>query len=160
MKKALVCGSFDPVTVGHMDLIIRAARLFDELTVGVFVNSSKKYMLDSEVRARLIREACEEAALKNVKVVVSDGLVANYVRDNGIDVIVKGVRNGIDYDYEKNLADANKIIYEGAETLLMLASDGHSGLSSSLVREMLRHGVDVSELVPASVMRHLNSTKD
>ena len=152
MKKALICGSFDPVTLGHMNIVQRAAKLFDEVTVGIFVNASKHYTFSESVRAEMISAACAELGLENVRVDVCSGLVASYVRENGIDVIVKGVRNTVDFEYEKNMAEVNKLIYDGAETLLLVADERYGAISSSLVREMMSHGVDVSALLPGAVM--------
>ena len=159
MKKALICGSFDPVTFGHMNIVQRAAKLFDEVTVGIFVNASKRYTFSEIVRAEMISAACAELGLENVRVDVCSGLVASYVRENGIDVIVKGVRNTVDFEYEKNMAEANKLIYDGAETLLMVADERYGAISSSLVREMMSHGEDVSALLPKTVVEIINNSK-
>ena len=155
MAKALVTGSFDPVTVGHMDLIARAAAKFDSVVVGIFVNGSKKYLFSEEDRAEMLREACAEYGLGNVTVEICSGLVARYVERNGIDVIVKGVRNSTDFEYERNMAEANKMIYSGAETMLLTANPAHNALSSSLVRTLMQYGEDISALVPASVMKRV-----
>lgn len=155
MAKALVTGSFDPVTVGHMDLIARAAAIFDTVVVGVFVNGAKKYTFTEDERAEMLREACAEYGLTNVTVEICSGLVARYVERNGIDVIVKGVRNSTDFEYERNMAEANKMIYSGAETMLLPANPAHNALSSSLVRTLMQYGEDISALVPVSVMKRV-----
>ena len=118
--KALICGSFDPVTNGHLDIIRRAAALFDSVVVGIFINSEKKYYFDLNDRVILLTEAVKD--LKNVTVDFSEGYVAKYVEENGIDVIVKGVRNATDFEYEAMIDKVNKQIYPGAETLLLIKS--------------------------------------
>ncbi len=152
--KALICGSFDPVTLGHLSVIESAAKMFDEVVVGIFLNSAKKYMFSEVERLSMLSEAVAE--LKNVKVELCEGLVAAYVRDNGIDVIVKGVRNTVDCGYELEMARANRMIYPGCETIFIVSSEEKSGISSSLVRVMLQNGEDPSSFVPASVKRYID----
>ena len=155
MAKALVTGSFDPVTVGHMDLISRAAAIFDSVVVGIFVNSSKSYLFSAEERAEMLREACVERGLSNVTVEVCSGLVARYVEANGIDVIVKGARNSSDFEYERNMAEANKMLSSKAETLMLFSNPAYSAVSSSLVRTLMNYGEDISKLVPESVLKRV-----
>ena len=155
MAKALVTGSFDPVTVGHMDLIARAAAIFDTVVVGIFVNGAKKYTFTEVERAEMLREACAEYGLTNVTVEICSGLVARYVENNGIDVIVKGVRSITDFEYERNMAETNKALYSGAETMLLFSDPAHTSLSSSLVRTLIQYGEDVSGFVPASVLKRV-----
>jgi len=157
MAKALVTGSFDPVTVGHMNLISRAATIFDTVIVGIFVNSAKKYTFTAEERADMLRESCADYGLKNVTVEICSGLVARYVEENAVDVIVKGVRNPTDFEYERSMAEANKMIYSGAETVFLPSEPEHSALSSSLVRTLMQYGEDISAFVPASVLHRVSS---
>ena len=147
--KALISGSFDPVTNGHLDIIKRTAALFDSVVVGIFVNSEKKYLFDVKKRLELLTEATKE--LKNVTVDSCEGLVAKYVEKNGIDVIVKGVRNTADYEYEFEMAKVNKLICNKAETLLIPASKETDFLSSGLVKSLFFAGEDISALVPECV---------
>lgn len=151
--KALICGSFDPVTNGHLDIIKRTAALFDSVVVGIFVNSDKKYLFDVNKRFELLTEATKE--LKNVTVDNCEGLVARYVEKNGIDVIVKGIRNTADYEYEFEMAKINKHIYNKAETLLMPASAETEFLSSGFVKTMFFAGEDISGFVPECVKNAL-----
>ena len=155
MAKALVCGSFDPVTNGHIDIIRRAAKLFDSVTVCVFDNSTKKYLFSCDVRADMIREACVAEELRNVTVDICNGMVAHYVRDNGIDVIVKGVRNSQDFEYERTIDCANKLAYSGAETLLLMSDPSLAYVSSTVVREFIKYGEDIRGLVPESVAKRV-----
>ena len=155
MAKALVTGSFDPVTFGHLDLISRAAEIFDSVVVGIFVNGAKSYTFTAEERAEMLREACEGCGLRNVIVEICSGLVARYVENNGIDVIVKGVRNSADFEYERNMAETNKMLYSGAETMFLISDPKYTAVSSSLVRTLMNYGEDVSMLVPESVLKRV-----
>lgn len=159
MSKALVTGSFDPVTLGHVDLIRRAANIFDRVTVGIFVNSSKSYMFSAEERASMIEEACAEYKLENVTVDICSGMVAHYVRDNGIDVIVKGVRGAADVEYERMIDEANKLVYPEAETMLLISDAKYGSVSSTVVREFIRYGEDISALVPNAVLKRVNNAE-
>ncbi len=155
--KALICGSFDPVTNGHLDIITRAAALFDSVTVGIFINSEKKYYFDLNTRVQLLTEAVKD--LKNVTVDFSEGYVAKYVEENGIDVIVKGVRNATDFEYEAMIDKVNKQIYPGAETLLLIASKEIEHLSSSFVKEKFLSGEDITSYVPECVKKAFEDKK-
>ena len=143
--KALIAGSFDPITIGHYDLIERAAALFTEIYVVVFDNRVKRSMFDAEQRADMVREACSD--IKNVKVDISHQLLADYVREHGIDVIVKGVRNSTDFDYEHQLSIINYTLC-GVETILLPAKGELGYVSSTMVRDLIAHGKDASEFMP------------
>ncbi len=147
--KALICGSFDPVTNGHLDIINRTASLFDTVIVGIFVNSDKKYLFDVKKRFELLKEATKN--LVNVTIDCCEGLVAKYVEKNNVDVIVKGIRNTADYEYEYEMAKINKLIYNKAETLLMPASRETEFLSSGFVKTMFFAGEDITDFVPQCV---------
>lgn len=153
--RALVCGSFDPVTLGHMDIIARAARLFGQVTVGVFKNSEKKYLFSAEERAAMIKEACDARGLSGIEVVVNDGMVARYMRDEHIDVAVKGVRGAQDVEYEMMLERANKLVFGELETVFLPASPDLSHISSTVVREFIKYGESVDALVPSSVLKRI-----
>lgn len=151
MAKALIPGSFDPITNGHLDIIKRTAEIFDEVVVLVSKNSSKNYMLCSNSRAALIADAVKE--LKNVSVDTFDGLLVSYVNSKKIDVIVKGLRNTEDYAYENNMALSNmrlsqSIYSHKIETLYMPCKPEYTDISSSLVRLMIKENCDISSLVP------------
>lgn len=156
--KALVCGSFDPVTNGHIDLIKRAAAMFESVTVGIFVNSEKTYMFSVDERRNMLEIATEE--MKNVKIDISDGYVSDYVKEHGIGVIVKGVRNSVDYEYELRMAKYNKEHAPDTETVFLPASDETESLSSSLVKKLFASGEDISRYVPASVADEFNKIKE
>lgn len=151
MSRALLPGSYDPITVGHLDIIERCAKQFDEVVVLISRNPSKNYMLCSEKRAVLARDAVEN--LKNVFVEVYDGLLVDFAHTHAIDVTVKGIRNEQDFAYEQNMAKTNMLLSEKIyskpfETLLMPCDDKYSSVSSSAVRLLLSKGADVSSLVP------------
>jgi pantetheine-phosphate adenylyltransferase len=149
MKKALVPGSFDPITLGHIAIIESAARLFDCVTVCVMVNEEKKYMLSLEERAELIEKAVSH--LENVKVDTWSGWLFEYAEKNGIDVIVKGIRCEKDTAFEILQADFNRDKYPAAQTVLIPAPEGMGEVSSTLVREKALQGEDLSSLVPENV---------
>jgi pantetheine-phosphate adenylyltransferase len=152
MKKALCPGSFDPVTIGHIDIIERAAARFDELVVAVVSNPSKAPLFDIEERMELLEEAVGHLA--NVKISGFDGLLVDFARSIGVSVIVKGLRAVSDFDYEIQMAQMNNNL-SGIETFFMAASPVTSYLSSSLVKEVARFGGDVSSLVPPGVAERL-----
>ena len=151
MSKALIPGSFDPITLGHLDIIKRCSKLFDEVVVLIAKNSQKNYMLCSQKRASLATDAVKD--LPNVKVDIFDGLLVEYAFLHNIDVTVKGIRNDADYQYELNMATTNeklaKSMYNTSfETVFLPCSDNLSAVSSSLVRLLLSKNGDLSDLVP------------
>ncbi len=147
-KIAVLPGSYDPVTKGHMDIIVRAAKLFDEVRVLLCVNSSKSYCFTEEQRLEMLRAACK--ALDNVTVEKYDGLLADYVTEQGVCAIVKGVRNTTDFEYESWMAAVNGTLSE-TETVFLPADPTLSFINSTMVRELLRYGKDVSAYVPEAV---------
>ncbi len=146
---AVVPGSYDPVTKGHMDIIARAAKLFDEVRVVVFVNSAKNYCFSAADRLELLSKAC--ADMPNVKVEMSEGLVVDYAIACGACALVKGIRNTTDFDYEYWMASINRSVDEQIETVLLPARAELSYMNSTVVRELLRYGKDVSQYVPEEV---------
>ena len=148
MKRAVCPGSFDPITYGHLDIIERASKQFDEVIVAVFVNRKKEGLFTPEERIDLI--ASNVAAYKNVKVAIGDGLLVDYCKANSVDVIVKGLRAVTDFDYELQMAQVHTQA-SGVETMFMATSPTHSFLSSSIVKELSYYGGDVSTMVPANV---------
>lgn len=145
----VVCpGSFDPITAGHYDFIRRAALVFDSVVVAVANNSEKKYTFTAEQRLGFARQAF--AGFENVTVVISDGWGADAVEKHGADLIVKGVRNSADFEYEKQVATVNRDI-SGVETLLIPCAPEYADISSTAVRDMLRYGKDCTGYVPEGV---------
>lgn len=151
--RAVCPGSFDPVTNGHLDIVVRAATVFDHVTVACMRNVSKRAgLFDLDERLEMLREVT--ADLANVELAVFQGLLVDFCREQGIDVIVKGLRAVSDFEYELQMAQMNrKIGY--VETMFLSANPEHSFLSSSLVKEVARFGGDVSEFVPDTVAKRL-----
>jgi pantetheine-phosphate adenylyltransferase len=152
MTKACCPGSFDPVTNGHIDVVERACRLFDEVVVAVLENQNKRGLFTVEERLEMLREATTH--LDGVKVSSFQGLVTDFCKQMGADVIVKGLRAVTDFDYEMQMAQMNSRM--GVETAFLAAKPGYTYLSSSLMREVVGLGGDVSGLVPDFVIRRLN----
>jgi pantetheine-phosphate adenylyltransferase len=152
VRRCVCPGSFDPVTNGHLDVIGRASRLYDEVTVGVLVNTSKSGLFPVDERIEMLREATAE--LGNVKVDSFQGLLVDYCRDHDIPVVVKGLRAVSDFDYELQMSQMNNRL-SGVETLFVATNPEYSFLSSSLVKEVAKWGGDVSGLVPEPVLRRL-----
>ena len=155
--KALICGSFDPITNGHIDLIKRAADIFGDVTVGVFINPDKKYLFSANERAEMISKATKD--IKGVTVIVNDGYVVDYCEQNGISVIVKGLRSTADYEYETDMAIFNKRRAPKIETVFFPAYDDVANISSSQIRQMHQNGEDISALVPPCVKEAFDTLK-
>ena len=153
MSIAVYSGSFDPITYGHLDIIQRGAQIFDHLIVAVFHNSDKQPLFTVEERCAMIREAT--ADIKNVEVDSFDGLVVDYIRRRGADVILRGLRAISDFEYELKIASSNRKMYDRAETMFLMTNNKHSFISSGMVKEVARHGADVSDLVPEASNRAL-----
>ena len=149
-RVALFAGSFDPYTNGHHDILRKASALFDEVVVLIGVNVLKRRAFDTEAMADAIRAAVEGDGL-NARVVLHGGLVADYCAENGIRWYVRGLRCESDYSYEENNARINRLLNPDMETVYLRGDE--IALSSSMVRELLAFGHDVSEFVPGSVMR-------
>ena len=146
--RALCPGSFDPVTNGHLDVFTRAAAQFDEVVVAVFINTSKASLFSVEERMELLRETTGH--IPNLRVASFHGLVVDFCRANEVHVIVKGLRAVSDFDYELQMAQANYKLAE-VETFFVSTSPTYGYLSSSLVKEIARHGGDISGWVPPIV---------
>ncbi len=150
MRIAVCPGSFDPVTFGHRDIIQRASKLFDKVIVLVSINASKDPSFSVVERVDLIRRVT--ADLDNVVVDICEGLIAEYIRDVGAVAIVKGLRAVSDFEYEFQMALANKILYDGAETVFLTTSSENMYLSSSVVKQIALYGGDISHFVPACIL--------
>ena len=148
-RLALYPGSFDPPTLGHLDVIERASRLFDELVISVGVNSSKVPMLSDDLREEALRRCASH--LPNVRVDRFDGLLINHAESIGATSIVRGLRATADFEYEFQMAMVNRRLAPALETVFLMTKWEHSYLSSSIVREVAQLGGDYSGLVPESV---------
>ncbi|MGH3541020.1 MAG: pantetheine-phosphate adenylyltransferase [Mycobacterium sp.] len=152
MSGAVCPGSFDPVTLGHVDILERAAAQFDEVVAAVLVNPSKGGMFSLEERIAMIEESTVH--LPNLRVESGEGLVVDFVRSRGLTAIVKGLRTGTDFEYELQMAQMNKHI-AGVDTFFVATTPRYSFVSSSLAKEVASMGGDVSELLPVPVNRRL-----
>ena len=158
MSRALIAGSFDPVTLGHIDLVERALALFDEVHVVIFINPNKRYTFSCEERLELLHLACE--GYERVRVDSFEGLVTEYMARHDIDVSVRCVRNASDYSYEHEMALANDTIREGTETVLLTSRGDKGHISSAMVRELIAHGGDYSRFVPDAVAEQIRKMLD
>ena len=157
MKTAIFPGSFDPITLGHLDIIRRAAQCFDKVYVCVMVNCQKNPMFEPEKRLELIRKSVK--GIDNVEVEACSGLLAGYAREKGATILVKGLRNGTDFDSEYQQALINKGICPELETVFLPASAEYLHFSSTMAREMIRYGQPLEKYVPAPVAEELKGRK-
>ena len=164
-KIAVFAGSFDPFTLGHLDIVRRAASLFDELWVLLAVNASKKYYFDEATRAEMVRKAV--AGIPNVKVDVYDGLTVDFMKRVGAKYLVRGIRGAADVEYEQTVAWNNKILYPECETVFLSSAPEHLMVSSSVVRELLKAGIandgegraKLAKYVPADAIPLLTTSR-
>ena len=152
-KIAIVPGSFDPITYGHIDIIKRSAQLFDEVIVAILVNPDKKYLFTLEEREEMINESIKD--FKNVKVDSFSGLLVNYAKKVNSTVIVRGLRAVSDFEYEMQLTFMNKALDDNIETFYMMANKQYSFISSSIVKGVSGFGADLSKFVPKHVEERL-----
>lgn len=144
-KQALFAGSFDPFTIGHYSVVKRALPMFDKITIGIGINSGKKSMFHVEERVKAIEKAF--AGEERIEVKVYDCLTMDFAKEIGADVLLRGVRNTKDFEYEREIADIN-LKLGGIETVLLISEPEYASISSSVVRELITYGKDVSELLP------------
>jgi len=161
---AVFAGSFDPFTIGHLDIVKRAAKMFDTLFVVVAQNASKKNMFDAETRCEMVEEAV--SGIPNVSVAVHDGLTVDFMKSVGARYLVRGIRNASDLDAEQAVAWNNKVLYDEVETVFLMSAQEHLAVSSSVVRELLKCGCGkekslaerknlLSKFVPKDIVRML-----
>lgn len=149
MKKAIYPGSFDPVTVGHLDIIKRASKLVDELIVVVLINESKTPFFSLEERVLMLEDELKE--LDNVKVTCYKGLLVDFAKKENVNAIIRGLRGNVDFQYEIIMAQTNKALSESIETIFLITDSKYSYISSSTVKEVAAFGGDISKFVPKSV---------
>ena len=148
MKRAVFPGSFDPITLGHLDIIERSIPLFDEIIVGVGTNSEKKYMFSLKKRMDFIEETFSDS--HNISVIEYEGLTIEFCKKIQADFIIRGLRNPADFEFEKAIAHTNRKL-SGIETVFLLTAAKTSFISSSIVREIISNQGDYTQLVPSSV---------
>lgn len=152
---AVYPGSFDPVTNGHTDIIRRASRLFDKVIVLVSVNAVKSPSFSSVERVKLITKVVDGLDLENVVIDIWDGLLVDYIKQVGAIAIIKGLRAVSDFEYEFQMALANKMLYDEAETVFLTTSSENMYLSSSVVKQIASFGGDISHFVPECILNDI-----
>ncbi|WP_010097885.1 pantetheine-phosphate adenylyltransferase [Ornithinibacillus scapharcae] len=156
MARLAICpGSFDPITFGHLDIIERGSKIFDEVIVAVFNNQSKSPLFTVEERMELIKVSTKH--LSNVKVDASDGLLIDYAEEKNAQVILRGLRAVSDFEYEMQITSMNRKLDSTIETLFMMTNNQYSFLSSSIVKEVAKYKADVTDLVPVIVAEALKN---
>ena len=153
-KLAVVPGSFDPITNGHLDIIKRGAKVFGEVNVVIMNNSAKNSLFSVEERIALIKEVT--ASIPNVKVETSAGLMIDYAKSVGATAVIRGLRAVSDFEYEMQITSMNRVLDESIETFFIMTNNQYSFLSSSIVKEVAKYGGDISELVPRQVEEALS----
>lgn len=147
---AVFPGSFDPVTKGHESIILRALPLFDTIVVAIGNNTTKSYMFPLEKRKEWLKQTF--AKHKQVSVEEYSGLTVDFCKKIGSDYILRGIRNPGDYEYESNIAQMNKMMQPSLETIFMLTLPEHTAISSTIVRDILKHGGDATQFIPSAVV--------
>lgn len=150
MSIAVYPGSFDPITNGHLDIIKRGARIFDKVIVGVLVNVDKKYLFEIDERVRLIKKFTNY--MENVEVVSFDGLLVDLCKEYDANVVLKGLRNSIDFEYELQMAYMNRELDLNVETICMMSSPNNLHISSSCVKQVAKFGGNIEGLVPEEIV--------
>lgn len=153
MKRAIYPGTFDPITYGHLDIIERSSRIFDELIVGILVNHAKVPLFPAEERVEMIQEAVRH--LPNVKVLSFDGLLVDFAKAQEAGFLVRGLRAVTDFEYELQMTQTNKVVAPEIDTIFLTTSLKYSYLSSSMVRELASFGADISRFVPENVTQKI-----
>lgn len=152
-KKALYPGSFDPITNGHLDVLERARKMFDEVIIAVLNNSEKKSFLPVQTRVELIQEAVKN--MKNVTVASFDGLTVEYAKSVKADFLIRGLRTITDFEYEVQLCQTNQVIAPEIDTVFLSTKPEHNFISSSIVKELSNYRTDISKFVPKNVVEYL-----
>lgn len=150
MKTAIYPGSFDPVTLGHYDIIERSSKIFDKLIVGVLNNSAKSPLFSVEERVNILREATKD--LPNVRICAFDGLSVNFARENQANVILRGLRAITDFEYELQMAQTNRVLAPDVDTVFLATGLEYAYLSSTIVKEVAHFDGDISRFVPPKAM--------
>ncbi|MCI5972689.1 MAG: pantetheine-phosphate adenylyltransferase [Anaerococcus sp.] len=149
--KVIYPGSFDPLTLGHIDIIKRLSKMFDEVVVAVLINEHKRSVFSLEERESIIKEQMIKDGIDNVSISSFNGLLVNFAKENDIKIVARGLREVTDYEYEKNIAMFNSKLMDGLETIFLLSNPNYSFISSSGVREVATFKGDVSSFVSKEV---------
>lgn len=157
MKIAVFPGSFDPITIGHVDIVKRSIPLFDKIIVAIGVNSQKKYLFDLNTRKEWIHTVFQ--SYPSVEISSYEGLTINYCKEIGAQYLLRGIRSASDFEYEKTIAHLNHTMDADVETILMLSPPEFSSISSTIVREIIMGKGDVSKFVPNEILKRIHETK-
>lgn len=151
MKKAMYVGSFDPVTSGHINILERASRLFDEVVVVVSASTAKKYWFSVDQRVDMIRTALENNGVRQVSVMAHDGLTVSLAEELDISILIRGIRSIKDMEYEVDIATLNKIQNNNIETVFLISDEQYRSISSTMVKEIAYYNGKIDSLVPSNV---------
>lgn len=158
MKKAIYPGSFDPVTLGHYDIIVRTAKMFDKVIIGVLNNKAKCPLFSAQERVNMLKEVT--ASLPNVEVQCFEGLLIDFVRFNHADIVVRGLRAITDFEYELQLAQTNRVIAPEVDTIFLTTNLRYSYLSSSIVKEIAEYDGDISEFLHPAIAARVKEKQE
>ncbi len=149
MKRAIFPGSFDPFTIGHESIVLRAMDLFDEIIISIGYNSQKKGFFTVENRVKIIEKIFEDNS--KVKVKTYDNLTVDYCKENNVNFILRGLRTASDFEYERAIAQMNRFMSENIETVFLLTEAKHTPVSSTILREILKHDGDICQFIPKCI---------
>jgi len=153
MKTALFPGSFDPVTKAHVDIVKRSLGLFDKVYIGIGVNSTKASFLSIEKREQMLRAVFENEP--KIHIIAYEGLTVNFCKSIGAEYMIRGIRTVSDFEYEKAIAQMNHSLMPEIESIFIVSKPGYSSISSTIVREIMRHNGDVNQFIPAAALPYL-----
>lgn len=153
MKVAVYPGSFDPITNGHLDILSRALKVFDKVIILVAINPDKKARFSIEDRVQMIKEAVKE--YQNVEVDSCTGLTVDYAKKRGAKHLIRGIRGNVDFEYEYKLSSANNYIDDSIDMVFFMSKGSYAKLTSSMIIDLCKRGVDISNLVPQSVVNRI-----
>lgn len=153
MKIALFPGSFDPVTKAHVDIVKRSVDLFDKVYIGIGANSSKKGLLSIETREQMLRAVFKHD--ERIHIIAYEGLTVNFCKSIGATYMIRGIRTVSDFEYEKAIAQMNHALVPDIESIFIVSKPGYSSISSTIVREIMRHHGDVAQFIPSEALAYL-----
>ncbi|WP_297631469.1 pantetheine-phosphate adenylyltransferase [uncultured Clostridium sp.] len=153
MKRVVYPGSFDPITNGHLDIIKRGSKIFDKIIIAILINPDKKGLFEVEERKSLILRAVE--GIENIEVISFDGMLVDLLKEKEVDIVLKGIRNTTDFEYENTMEKINKRLNKNIETVYMISESETSYISSSIVKGISKFGGDISFMVPDAIRQDI-----